>query len=138
MPGGKEFSPWRLNASEAVQVIHQDARGTLWVGAQSGLLRLRGDTLISAGIRGFPQASVRALRIGNSIGVGRVSGDTYGAIADPARAGGRAAACPPPAAASLGRPDGPRVEGGLRAAAWAAVASRVRRCARIWSITEAW
>ena len=26
MPGGKEFSPWRLNASEAVQVIHQDAR----------------------------------------------------------------------------------------------------------------
>ncbi|WP_373061476.1 hypothetical protein [Gemmatimonas sp.] len=35
-------------------------------------------------------------------------------------------------------PDGPRVEGGLRAAAWAAVAARVRRCARIWSITDAW
>ena len=36
------------------------------------------------------------------------------------------------------RSDGPRVEGGLRAAAWVAVAARVRRGARIWSITEAW
>ncbi len=35
-------------------------------------------------------------------------------------------------------PDGPRVDGGLRAAAWVVVAARVRRCARIWSITEAW
>ena len=33
-------------------------------------------------------------------------------------------------------PDGPRVEGGLRAAALAAVAARVRRCARIWSIMD--
>jgi len=32
-------------------------------------------------------------------------------------------------------PDGPRVEGGLRAA-WAVVVARVRRCARIWSITD--
>ena len=34
--------------------------------------------------------------------------------------------------------DGPRVEGGLRASAWAAVAARVRRCVRIWSITDGW
>jgi len=33
-------------------------------------------------------------------------------------------------------PDGPRVEGGLRAAAWAAVAARARRGERIWSITD--
>ena len=33
-------------------------------------------------------------------------------------------------------PDGPRVEGGLRAAAWAVVVARVRRWERIWSITD--
>ena len=32
-------------------------------------------------------------------------------------------------------PDGPRVEGGRRAAAWAVVVARGRRCARTWSIT---
>jgi len=33
-------------------------------------------------------------------------------------------------------PGGPRVEGGLCASPWAAVMTRVRRCARIWSITD--
>ena len=35
-------------------------------------------------------------------------------------------------------PDGPRVDGRLRASAWAAAAARVRRCVRIWSITDCW
>jgi len=35
-------------------------------------------------------------------------------------------------------PDNPRVEGGRRAAAWAAVPARARSCARIWSITDVW
>jgi len=33
-------------------------------------------------------------------------------------------------------PDGPRVDGGLRAPPWAAVVARVRRCVRIRSITD--
>ena len=127
-------------------------------------------------------------RIGNSLGLGRVSGSavnirrTYGAIADQARAGRRAslsvrttwpvgirsprgpigrpggtdahAERPRTSSghrgeahwawwAAAGRrvapgPGGPWVEGGLRAAALAAVAARARRCARIWSITDAW
>ena len=34
-------------------------------------------------------------------------------------------------------PDGPRIAGGLRASPRAAVAAPVRRCERIWSVTEA-
>ena len=33
---------------------------------------------------------------------------------------------------------GARVDGGLRGPAWASRAAQVRRCVRIWSITDAW
>ena len=72
--------------------------------------------------------------IGVAIGVGRLS------VEDTARsptsqrlvAGGREARDAP-------RRAGARVDGGLRAparAAWSACAARVRRCVRIWSITD--
>jgi hypothetical protein len=48
-----------------------------------------------------------------------------------ASAGGRGARDAP-------RLPGARVDGGLRAPVWGPCAARVRRCVRIWSITDAW